>query len=90
MIEEIAVKGLGPTISKHQQVVLEIVKEWARTYRTPMPKKELIKRLILKDVSESTSREALRLLVKNGYMRRSVGRQSSGYNTASYVLLRWI
>lgn len=69
-----------------QLEALKIIKYWVETKKTPMPKKELFKKLVLADMSESTARHAIEALVKEGYIRRAVAVS----NQTFYVLLRWV
>ncbi len=73
-------------LSDAQIIALKAVKHWVDTKKTPMPKKELFKVLVLADMAESTARFAIAALVKEGYIRRAVAVS----NQTFYVLLKWI
>jgi len=85
IIEKISKLGEGK-ISATQKEALTAIRKWANTKKTPMPKKELFKALVLADMSESTARKAIEALVKNGYIRRAVAVS----NQTFYVLLKWV
>lgn len=73
-------------ISETQLTALKIVKTWVEQEKTPMPKKELFKQLVLADMAESTARKAIEALLSEGYIRRAV----TISNQSFYVLLKWV
>jgi hypothetical protein len=79
-------KGLKDEISEAQKVAMLVIQEWVREKRTPMPKKELFKKLINMDMADSTIRMVIRELLKDGYIRRAVVIS----NKTFYVQLRTI
>lgn len=62
------------------------IKDWVHVEKTPMPRNELFKRLINKDLSEPAIRLGITALVKQGYIRRAVFIS----NKTSYVMIRSI
>lgn len=57
---------------------------WTKNNNEPIPKKELFKRLINKDISESTIRHGITALLKQGYIRRA----AIVSNQSFYILIR--
>ena len=67
-----------------QKKAFVFIDEWVRLEKTPMPKKELFKKLVLADISESTARKSIAALVTKGFIRRA----ATSTNQTFYVMLR--
>lgn len=75
-----------PAYMHAQTEALRIISDWARKEKTPIPKKELFKGLVLADISESTARKSIASLVKKGNIRRAI----ISSNQSFYVLVKSI
>jgi predicted transcriptional regulator len=75
-----------PAYIHAQRVAMEIITDWVNTKKTPVPKQEVFKGLVLADVSESTARKSIDSLIKKGCIRRTIDSGSS--RGTFYVYIR--
>ena len=68
-----------------QQLILELINNWAHKHQVPISRKEVM-RTLTKSHNKETVNKALKVLVSKGYLRHSV----TISNCTSYVLLRSI
>lgn len=73
-------------MNKTQEAIILTIMDWAKTSRFPIPRKEIIARMKAKSVPESTVKASLKVLLKNGYIRKAVSVQ----HETTYVLLSWV
>jgi hypothetical protein len=71
-------------INKVQISVMEVVSDWARQEDHPIPRKKLISNMEIRGTNQFTVINAIRSLIKKGYIRRAVNMS----NTTAYVQLR--
>lgn len=73
--------------SKLQVSIMKFVDNWVRTQKTPVPRKEIVKAMEAKNITQHAVKNALEGLLRQGYLRRAItvaGRS----NKAFYVQLR--
>ena len=75
-------------ISGLQRAIMEFVDVWARTQKVPVPRKEIIKALIVTGVTEYAVKNALEGLLKQGYLRKAIIGADQPLNKTFYVQLR--
>jgi len=73
-------------INKLQHDIMIFIDGWARTKKTPIPRKEIIKDMEVKGVKNFTAINAINSLIKKGYIRRAVTISNKTY----YIQLRGI
>ncbi len=73
-------------LSKFQTYVMEFVQYWVREEKTPVPLKEIKKHMKTQGVNDPSIRDAVRALIKKGYIRKS----ASLSNIRKYVQIRSI
>ena len=69
-----------------QVEIMRFIDYWARTEKTPIPRKKIVAEMKGNGVKVFTTVNALNSLIKKGYIRRAV----SLTNKTSYVMLRGI
>lgn len=72
-------------INNLQESIMILVGVWAKTEKTPMPRKEIIQKMTENGVKNCTTITALNSLLRKGYIRRS---NSGNGNATSYVQLK--
>lgn len=73
-------------INKLQHDIMEFVDNWARVIKTPVPHAEILKVMKERGIKHDTITNAIRALLKKGYIRRAV---KSSYKTF-YIQLKGI
>jgi len=71
-------------ISELQTAIMRYVAHWARTEKTPIPLRQVIREMENQSINDFTTIKALEVLLKKGYIRRSVMIS----NKTSFVQLR--
>ncbi len=74
-------------INPLQQEILRVPDEWIKTNKTPDPKNAIIIHMEKKNKKSFTVVNALNMLIKKGFIRKSYG---SGIHKTAYVQLRSI
>lgn len=76
-------------VNEFQREIMRFIDYWVITVKTPIPQKEIIKEMKKRGHKEFTSVNALRSLIKKGYVRmadpRAMGKPG---NQTFYVQLR--
>lgn len=73
-------------INEVQKTIMNFVCNWTRSFKTPVPKKEIIIQMKNNGVGESTTIFSIVALIRKGYIRKSVAITK----TTEYVQLRGI
>jgi len=73
-------------INNLQQSIVELITDWARHEKVPIPRKTVIARMTEQGVKDFTTINALKALKKKGYIRSAVVIS----NSTSFVLLRGV
>lgn len=73
-------------ITTLQQRIVKYIKYWVVTEKTPVPQKEIIDEMVRRGCNNRTVENALKGLLRLGYIRRAVGTT----NKTFYVSLRTI
>lgn len=73
-------------INELQSRIVLVIDGWVRTNKTPVPKKYLIKEMKNNGVKEVTTKAAINVLLRRGYIRKAVTLTTQ----VSYVQLRTI
>lgn len=73
-------------ISEFQKDILEFITLWIKKEKTTIPLKEVVVRMETKGVKDYTTKNALAVLVRRGYLRRSSF--SGGHKGTRYIQLR--
>ena len=73
-------------LNNPQTRIMELIDVWVHQEKTPIPLKEVIKQMEKKGIDKNTTIYSLKILVKNGYIRRSLVIS----NKTSFVQLRRI
>ena len=71
-------------IDELQTNIMRFVGYWARTEKTPIPLREIIKAMENQSINDFTTIKAINVLLKKGYIRRAVVIS----NKSSFVQLR--
>ncbi len=61
------------------------IKNWANAKNTPIPKSEIIKHMTSHKIKPYTTDNAIKTLLKEGYIRRAYSQQQ---NKTFYVMIR--
>lgn len=69
-----------------QANIMRFIDDWARTEKVPIPLRVIIKNMKDEGVKDFTTINAIRTLLRKGYIRRAVGTS----NKTSFVQLRRI
>jgi len=72
-------------INNLQEEVINFIKWWVHEEKTPIPRKEIINKLMKDGSKKPTIINAINVLLMKGYIRRGIGTSNKTY----YVLLRW-
>jgi hypothetical protein len=72
------------SLNEAQVAVIKLVEIWCKTNKKPIGHKEILKQMKFNKMQEYTTANAIKSVVKKGYLRRAV---TSG-NKTFYVLLR--
>lgn len=67
-----------------QENIMLFISKWARENKGPIPRKNIVTAMTNNGVKSFTTINAINVLLRKGYVRRSVGRS----NTTSYVQIR--
>lgn len=67
-----------------RKVAMRFIDEWVKTKKTPVPKNDVFKALVLADISETTARKTMTALLRDGYIRKAC----TGSVHTYYVQLR--
>ena len=67
-----------------QENIMLFISQWARENKDPIPRKNIVTAMADNGVKSFTTINAINVLLRKGYIRRSVGRS----NTTSYVQIR--
>lgn len=70
-------------MNKTQESIILSIMDWAKTNRDPIPRKEIIERMRVKNVPESTVKASITVLIKKGWIRKAI----TVRHEATYVLL---
>jgi hypothetical protein len=73
-------------LNELQTKIMRLVSSWAKKEKTPIPHRLVIKKMLEDGVKEYTTANALKVLVKTGYVRRGTERS----NKTVYVQLKTI
>jgi len=60
-----------PGITELQNGILDFVKDWVKTQKTPVPQKEILKKFVTGEVKDFTVIHAINALMRQQYLRRS-------------------
>ena len=82
-------------ITKLQTDIMTFVNSWAREKKSPIPQKEIVEYMIIAEVGQPTTLNALTGLLQKGYLRKATMTicpycSSSLSNKAFYVGLRTV
>lgn len=72
-------------INELQENIVKFIKCWVHEQKTPIPRSEIIKKLMSDGSKKPTIINAINILLSKGYIRRGIGTSNKTY----YVLLRW-
>ncbi len=74
-------------INALQEKIMLFIQVWVRTKKTPVPQKEIIKKMTEKGVKSFTTVWALNALLRKGYIRRAT---TLAQNKTFYIQLRTV
>lgn len=72
------------SLTELQRDIAIIIREWAKTHKTPIPRKEITKKMKKKGFEESSVKNAIKSLIMKGYIRKAIIISNSSF----YVLLK--
>jgi len=73
-------------VNELQTKVMRFVDWWVREKKTPTPHQEIVKELLKDNIPDYSVKQAIKTLIKNGYLRRAYTVSNKTY----YVQLRRI
>ena len=72
-------------VSEEQLKILKFINLWVHEKKTPVPYKEIVKEMDKQKVSVRTVEYSVKILVKDGFIRRA---QGGGNSKTAFVQLR--
>ena len=76
-------------IDSEQEKIMRVISDWVHKKKTPIPLKIIIKEMNKKNVKNATIIYSIKILVKNGYIRRAQG-VNRGNRSTAFVQLRTV